>query len=152
MAAVSTPKVSLTSEESLASAWAQIAAKCREEAGWKLNKKPMTVDEVLAPIRPAKPTDATKARAQEMFGKALMCLQRIGELLGSVASMIWSPSQQCINAVKFIVVATREYNKVFENLMDLMERLGVSLGRFARHLEIESEKSGSSLNSTLKIR
>ena len=42
---------------------------------------------------------------------------------------MFGPSQQCFNAINFVIVAAREYQDVFSDLTTLMERISAFFGR-----------------------
>ena len=48
---------------------------------------------------------------------------------------VFGPSQQCFNAISFVITVTQDYAAVFANLTTLMERLSVVMGRLQGYID-----------------
>lgn len=53
-----------------------------------------------------------KAKAQQVMTNAMKCLQRFGGIVAQATSVVFGPSQQCWNAISFIISAAQGYQAV----------------------------------------
>jgi hypothetical protein len=61
-------------------------------------------------------------------------------------------TQQCFNAISFVITAVQEYNEVFDNILVLMERISAFLDNLRLHIvnkSDEEEKLDKGLRSTV---
>ncbi|CAK1360558.1 unnamed protein product [Cercospora beticola] len=127
----------LSEEDDLDTVWADIISRCSKITKWDLNdRRSLTVDQVISKIVPPKDKKAAEStgKAKEVFKNALVCVQRFGEIAANAASMVFGPSQQCFNAISFVISAVQEYDDVFNNITALMERVSVFLERLRIYL------------------
>lgn len=122
-------------------AWLQTVADIEKITGWRLDKKNTpTVHQVIKRINPdSSVSDSTKQKAKHVFHQTLTVLQRTGAIVAPAAGMVFGPSQQCFNAVSFVITAVQDYQSVYEQITALMERISVFLERFEIRLKQNSE-------------
>ncbi|KAF2209646.1 hypothetical protein CERZMDRAFT_70123 [Cercospora zeae-maydis SCOH1-5] len=133
----------LSEEDDLDTVWAEIISKCSKITNWDLNdRRSLTVDQVVSKINPPKDKKAeSSGKAKEVFKNALVCVQRFGEIAANAASMVFGPSQQCFNAISFVISAVQDYDDVFNNITALMERVSVFLERLRIYLDDTDAKT-----------
>ena len=66
---------------------------------------------------------------EAVFTNVLTCVQRLAKLLLTEAGVLGGPSEQCVNAVIYIMQFSRDYHAVFENLATHLDRVGACLER-----------------------
>ncbi|KAF2167934.1 hypothetical protein M409DRAFT_22079 [Zasmidium cellare ATCC 36951] len=128
---------SFSTEDDLDKVWAEIIIRCSKITKWDLNdKKVMTVDDVLLKLKPPKDGKPdVKDKAKKVFRNTLVCVQRFGAFAAQAASMVFGPSQQCFNAITFVITAVEDYDAVFNNITTLMERVSTFLERLRIFLD-----------------
>ena len=98
------PKV-LSIEDDLDVAWAKAVRSFKETSKANYPDKEMTIGDVLANMNTQEATDKTKTRAKAIISNILNCVQTFGEVVASASSAAFAPSQQCFNALNFVIVA-----------------------------------------------
>ncbi|GIZ45940.1 hypothetical protein CKM354_000908600 [Cercospora kikuchii] len=134
----------LSEEDDLDTVWADVISRCSKITKWDLNdRRSLTIDEVVGRIIPPKDKKAAEStgKAKEVFRNALVCVQRFGDIAANAASMVFGPSQQCFNAISFVISAVQEYDDVFNNITALMERVSVFLERLRIYLDDTDAKT-----------
>lgn len=124
-------------DDDLDKVWAEIISRCNKKFDWNLNeKKTVSVDQVLEIVRPPKAGKSSKRdNAWKVFKTALVCVQRFGDAAAQVAGAVFGPSQQCMNAISFVITACQDYEAVFDNIAILMERVSVFMERLNIYLD-----------------
>ena len=111
--------VQLLVEDDLEVSWKQVIDECNRTAGWnKQDKEIQTVSDVLNNINPheeVQPT--TKTNAKRFIKTTLVCIQRFGDAVATATTAVFPPSQQCFNAVNFVIVATQKAGDFFLMLL-----------------------------------
>jgi hypothetical protein len=87
--------------------WARLITECNIRAEWDLNSnKTPTVEGVLAKLNPPKKHKSeTHETTKKIFRQTLYCVDKFGNIAAQAASMAFGPSQQCFNAVSFVIGA-----------------------------------------------
>lgn len=52
-----------------------------------------------------------------------------------VFAQVFGPSQQCFNAISFVISVSQDYSEVFDNLIALMERLSAFMEKLRSYLD-----------------
>ena len=108
-----TSRGAISVTDDLDEAWAKVVDKFEQEAHLKItDHKNLSVDDVLDRINPKDTEPDTKAKAKAVVGTVLLCVQRFGDILASASSVAFGGSQQCFNALNFVIMATQNYSKV----------------------------------------
>ncbi|RYO12753.1 hypothetical protein AA0111_g12477 [Alternaria arborescens] len=141
-----TPK-SLSIEDDLDVAWAKAVKRFKDASKANYPDKKMSIGDVLASMNTQDAKEATKTRAKAIVSNILNCIQLFGEVVASASSAVFSPSQQCFNALNFVIVAVQKYQKMFEDLTTLLERVSVFIGTLRIYLE---EKNAVKLDLRLR--
>ncbi|KAF3041114.1 hypothetical protein E8E12_007068 [Didymella heteroderae] len=132
MAAIQT----LTTDDDLDAAWTRVVHEFEKEAQSKPGGgRKLTIEEVLATIRPKDGVQSTKEKAKSVVHTILVCVQRFGDIVVTATSAIFAPSQQCFNALNFVIKKTQDYGKLFEDLTTLLERVSVFLETLRTYLD-----------------
>jgi hypothetical protein len=135
--------------DDLDDAWAKVVKKFEKEANLSLTgRKNLSIDDVLARINPKDVAPDTKTKAKEIVGNVLLCVQRFGDVLASASSVAFGGSQQCFNALNFVITATQDYSKIFEDLTTLIERVSI----FLETLRIYLDQDGSRVKLDTRLR
>ena len=89
MAELSKGVVTLSTDDDLDVAWGKTIEYCQKVAKWnlKLNRN-ITVDQVVSQIRPAPKDPELHDKAEAVFSKALLCLQRFGSIVAQATSAV----------------------------------------------------------------
>ncbi len=119
----------LSTEVDLDIAWSSVIQEYKEQAGPEAAQmKTLTVRDVLANLKPPADTEPqTTRKAKLVTSRVLTCVQRIGDSVATAKSAVFGPSQQCWNALNFVIIAVQGYKKLFEDLAFLLERVSVFL-------------------------
>lgn len=132
MAAIQT----LSTDDDLDVAWTQVVKSFEEEAQFKADRgRKLAIGDVLATIQPKGTTQSTKEKAKSVVQTILVCVQRFGDVVVTATSAVFPPSQQCFNALNFVIKATQDYHKLFEDLTTLLERVSVFLETLRTYLD-----------------
>ncbi|KAF2653116.1 hypothetical protein K491DRAFT_680807 [Lophiostoma macrostomum CBS 122681] len=141
----------LSTTDDLDAAWAKVVAKFQEEAHLKpASQKHLSISDVLAQIAPQDAAPDTQAKAKAVVGKVLVCVQRFGDFIASASSVVFGGSQQCFNALSFVITATQNYGRVFDDLTTLMERVSIFLETLRIYLDGEEESDRVRLDARLR--
>ncbi|KAB2101271.1 hypothetical protein AG0111_0g10635 [Alternaria gaisen] len=138
---------SLSIEDDLDVAWAKAVKTFKEESKAKYPDKVMTIGDVLANMNTQEAKQTTKTRAKAIVSNILNCVQTFGEIVAGASSAAFPPSQQCFNALNFVIVAVQSFQKIFEDLTTLLERVSVFIGTLRIYLE---EKNDVKLDPRLR--
>ena len=136
-----TPTTPLSTEIDLDVAWKATISKCQSITNWDLNANSrLSVDDVVSNIKPTKRDGKSEShdQAKKVFRRSLECISRFGEIAAQSASMVFGPSNQCFNAVNFVIRAAQGYTEAIENLGILMERISAFFDRLKDYLEDSS--------------
>lgn len=132
----------LSVDDDLGAAWKQVIDECDRTAGWsKQDKRILTVSDVINNINPHKeiqPTTTTNAK--KFIKTTLVCIQRFGDVVATATTAVFPPSQQCFNAVNFVIIATQKTGEFFADVTTLMERVSVFLESLSVYLDDETIK------------
>lgn len=153
----------LSAEDDLNVVWKQVideylkAAKWSKEDREALNENILTVTNVIDNIKPHKDVPAdTTSKAKRIVKTTLVCIQQFGDIIATATSAVLAPSQQCFDAVNFVIKSTQKTTEFFEALTTLMERIYVFLESLTVYLADESIAAnsgrGTEKNSTLDPR
>lgn len=137
-ASAKTPNTPLTADVDLDVAWGRTISKVQGITNWNLNESTrLTVDDVLANLKPSKRDGQSESheQAKKVFRRTLQCIQTFGNIAAQSASMVFGPSNQCFNAVNFVIIAAQSHSEAIENISILMERISVFLERLRIYLE-----------------
>lgn len=117
--------------------WSQALEEYEHTTGMSLKRGLRGFDAVAADIdeRLHQSKAGNKAKAQQIMGTAMKCLQRFGGILAQATSAVFGPSQHCWNAISFVVSAAQGYQAVLDGFAALMERCAVFLERLNVDLE-----------------
>jgi hypothetical protein len=126
---------SLSIEDDLDVAWVKAVKRFKIASKANYPDKKMSIGDVLASMNTQDAKDATKTRAKAIVSNILNCIQVFGDVVASASSAVFSPSQQCFNAINFVIVAVQKYQKMFEDLTTLLERVSVFIGTLRIYLE-----------------
>jgi hypothetical protein len=140
-AGAKTPNTPLSADVDLDVAWKATISKCQSITNWDLNvNSQLSVDDVVSKIKPTKHDGKSEPhdQAKKVFRRSLECISRFGEIAAQSASMVFGPSNQCFNAVNFVIIAAQGYTEAIENLGILMERISVFFDRLKNYLEDKS--------------
>lgn len=146
-----TPITPYTPDEDLDVAWKKTIARCQAIAKWDLDDRSApSIEDIVAKIQPAKLDEkkSNRTQAKEVVRGTLVCIQRFGQIAAQGASMVFGPSQQCFNAISFVINVTQDISTVFANLTALMERISVFLERLRTYMD--SAKDGTILDKRLR--
>ncbi|KAM0817904.1 putative Fungal STAND N-terminal Goodbye domain-containing protein [Seiridium cardinale] len=108
--------------------WQQIKAQVIELAGGDPNKVPknISIDGVLKYIDSFQRADKKK---NEKFGwfkttvqKTLQLIGNVGGIVAGAVSDVFAPASMCYSALTFVIQAWQDYEGMFENLAELLER------------------------------
>lgn len=143
----------LSVEDDLEVAWKQVIDECDRTAGWnKRDKQVMTVSDVLNNIDPHKEVQPTiTTNAKKFIKTTLVCIQRFGDAVATATTAVFPPSQQCFNAVNFVIIATQKTGEFFVDVTTLMERVSVFLESLSVYLADESIKANSEPNNDAAV-
>jgi len=131
--------------------WARLITECNTRAEWDLdsNRKP-TVEGVLAKLKPPK---RHKAEAHEttkkIFRQTLYCVDKFGSIAAQAASIAFGPSQQCFNAISFVIGAVQDYDAVFDNVTSMMERMAAFLERL--RIFLDDQKAEEKVDQRMRL-
>ncbi|KAF7192420.1 hypothetical protein HII31_06452 [Pseudocercospora fuligena] len=131
-------------EDDLDTVWSKILIRCNKITSWNLNDQTatLTVEAVIAKINPPKDSKKdSKDVAKKVFQNALVCVQRFGQIAANATSMVFGPSQNCFNAISFVISAVQEYDAVFASITALMERVSVFLEKLRIYLDDEGAET-----------
>jgi hypothetical protein len=131
--------------------WARLITECNIRAEWDLNSnKTPTVEGVLAKLNPPKKHKSeTHETTKKIFRQTLYCVDKFGNIAAQAASMAFGPSQQCFNAVSFVIGAIQDYDAVFSNVTSLMERMSAFLERL--RIFLEDQKAEEKVDRRLRL-
>lgn len=117
--------------------WAHFVSQCNVRAGWNLsNNQTPTVEGVLAKLNPPKKhNDESHEKTQRMLRQTLHCIDKFGKIAAQGTSMVFGPSQQCFNAISFVIGAVQDYDAVFKNVCLWMEHMSSFLERLRIYLD-----------------
>ncbi|KAF2008656.1 hypothetical protein BU24DRAFT_429231 [Aaosphaeria arxii CBS 175.79] len=140
-----TDNLQLAVKDDLNVAWEQVIKECNQIAGWKEEqKRTLTVSDVLNNVQPHKKIPETvTSTARKVVKTTLLCVQRFGDVVATATSAVFPPSQQCFNAVNFLILATQSTEEFFADVTTLMERVSVFLECLSVYLDDERIKAGS---------
>ena len=83
-----------SNDEDLDKVWTQVVAQCSGITTWDLyEKKNPTIGDVLSKLKPSTSTPEEHTPAKDIFNKALICVQRFGDVAASAAAVAFPPSQ-----------------------------------------------------------
>jgi hypothetical protein len=83
-----------SNDEDLDKVWTQFVAQCSGITTWNLDeKKNLSIDDVLSKLKPSAFTPEEHTPAKDIFNKALICVQRFGDVVANAASVAFPPSQ-----------------------------------------------------------
>lgn len=141
--ALRTPTSAVATEEGLSvdddldRIWAEVIARANKITTWNLNERTfVTVEEVLAKIKaPKDGKPGIQDKAKAVFRQTMVCVQRFGSIAAQGASVVFGPSEQCFNAISFVIKAIQSYDEVFTNITALMERISVFLNKLNIYLD-----------------
>ena len=142
--------VTFSAEDDLDVIWPKVVERIQKIADWELStSSTLSPDEIVARINPPKREDGSTAgdKAKKVFGRTLVCIQTFGAIAASAASAVFGPSQQCMNAVSFVITATQRYSAVFEDITTLMERMSAFFEKLRVYL---TSSATSKLNKHLR--
>lgn len=121
--------------------WSQAQEQYESITGVSLRSNSRGFDAVAGDIndrlRQSKAGD--KAKAQQIMGNAMKCLQRFGGIVAQATSVVFGPSQQCWNAISFIISAAQGYQAVLDGFAALLERCTVFLERLNVDLDAKRQ-------------
>lgn len=142
---------SFSAEDDLDKVWPDIIIRCSKITKWDLNdKKTLTIDQVLLKINsPKDPKPEVKDKAKKVFKNALVCVQRFGAFAAQATSMVFGPSQQCFNAISFVITAVQDYDAVFNNITTVMERVSTFLERM--RIFLDDTEAETKLDKRLRL-
>lgn len=90
-----------------------------------------------------------KAKAQQIMGNAMKCLQRFGGIIAQATSVVFGPSAQCWNAISFVISAAQGFQAVLDGFAALMERCVAFLERL--NVDLEAKRlSGTPFDTRLR--
>jgi hypothetical protein len=93
----SSPRVVIhgfSNDEDLDKVWTQVVAQCSGITTWDLDeKKNLSIDDVLSKLKPSASMSEEHTPAKDIFNKALICVQRFGDVAANAASVAFPPSQ-----------------------------------------------------------
>jgi hypothetical protein len=83
-----------SNDEDLDKVWTQVVAQCSAITTWNLDeKKNPSIDDVLSKLKPSASMPEEHTPAKDIFNKALICVQRFGDVAASAAAVAFPPSQ-----------------------------------------------------------
>ncbi|KAG9186809.1 hypothetical protein G6011_09917 [Alternaria panax] len=129
---VSGQRISSTDDD-LDVTWAKVVKGFQDESKANNPNKAMTIGDVLANINAKKVDEKIKNRAKNIVSNIMDCFLVFEGVLASASSVVFPLSQQCVNALNFVIVAVKTYQKIFEDLVILLERVSV----FVRTLQLD---------------
>ena len=122
--------------------WLKASAEFAKDCHGESLAQKANPEQVLAMISAQKDEDekysAKRKKYQQYVANTLLCLQTIGGVLSQAASMLFGPSDMCMNAVSFFVQAAMAYKKIFSDLDSLWETISNALDRFRIYLDNQS--------------
>lgn len=126
---------SLSTDDDLDIVWRKAVDNFRDVSKANVSGKKITMRDVLANVNSQNADNTTKTRAKGIVMNILSCIQIFGEVVGSASTAAFPASQQCFNALNSVIVAVKTYQKIFEDLTVLLERVSVFLGSLRIHFE-----------------
>ena len=131
----------LSSNASLAQGWKTFILQCEQTAGWKLPARQSrhSIDEIVAQIQPStKSHSEIYSKAKRVFSNTLAFLDKFGSAIASGVSPVFGASNQCFNAVSIVIGAVQAYEKMFEEITQVME----DMTAFCRQIEPYLDDTG----------
>jgi hypothetical protein len=93
----SSPRVVIhgfSNEDDLDKVWAQVVAQCSGITTWNLDEKQNpSIGDVLSKLKPSPSMPEEYTTAKDIFSKALICVQRFGDIAANSAAVVFPPSQ-----------------------------------------------------------
>ncbi|XP_014555255.1 hypothetical protein COCVIDRAFT_17119 [Bipolaris victoriae FI3] len=142
--------LTLSTDNDLEKTWRLVVQEFSKEANldWAKVKKP-SIEDVISKIDPKEAKPATKSRAKDFVNDTLSFVQKLGKIISPLAGMALGPSEQCFNALNFVIVAVQDYKKIFEDLTLLLERVSVFLRQLNIYIEDQDDR-GVTLDERLR--
>ncbi|PGH12190.1 hypothetical protein AJ80_06810 [Polytolypa hystricis UAMH7299] len=140
-------------EEDLDQMWKEALVEFHKLSGRDPKKfTHLKVEDVLGKINQKKESDEKKsakyAKAKDILGKTLTCIQTLGGLAAQGASMVFGPADMCFNAVSYLITVGQNYSKIFTGISELFERVSAFLERF--EVYVRSKSLGITLDIHLR--
>lgn len=133
--------LTLSTDNDLEKTWRLVVQEFSKEANldWAKVKK-LSIEDVISKIDPKEAKPATKSRAKDFVNDTLSFVQKLGKIISPLAGMALGPSEQCFNALNFVIVAVQDYKKIFEDLTLLLERVSVFLRQLNVYIEDQDDR------------
>lgn len=131
-----TPKATSPEQRDIEAIWRQVHEKVIQLAGsdpqFKIEKT-LDIDGVLRRLNALEQAGKKEPDKfswfKHMIRRTLQCIQTIGGMVAEGASTVFGPSQMCYNALSFVIQAWQNYEGMFENLAELLEKCADFLTR-----------------------
>jgi putative lipoic acid-binding regulatory protein len=131
--------------EAWAKTWATVVSQFPEAAKLENSTKEDVSDEkvakLMAIINPKHDTSPKRERAARIVGQVLECVQRFGSIVASGTATVFPASEQTFNALTFVITATQQYQKIFNDLTTLLERVSAFFNILNVYLEKNEAKT-----------
>lgn len=131
-----TPKATSPEQRDIEAIWRQVHEKVIQLAGSDPQfqiEKTLDIDGVLRRLNALQQAGKKEPEKFTYFKhivrRTLQCIQTIGGMVADGASTVFGPSQMCYNALSFVIQAWQNYEGMFENLAELLEKCGDFLTR-----------------------
>ncbi len=131
----STPKATSPEQRDIEAIWRQVHEKVIQLAGSDPQfqiEKTLDIDGVLrrlGSLQQAKKEPDKFGLFKHIVHRTLQCIQHMGWIVADGASTVFGPSQACYNALTFVIQAWQNYEGMFENLAELLEKCSDFLTR-----------------------
>ena len=82
--------------------------------------------------------DSAKYRAaKDVLGKTLACIQTLGGIAASGASMVFGPANLCYSGLNYLITAGQNYSNIFSSLEGLLKQVSDVLERMVVYLKMK---------------